>query len=211
MTRLHQIGATANQLSIVNVSYILGYVDRGGWHRSGTFLVNVPPDSANLVKTSVMLKVHEWVVKLPFQEMCWSYSKQTANGTRNVAYYMTTGLGPVSATHKKKLLIKTCTKITLSFVHFQEAYYSGDSSFESSKSSSRFKCKVVGGKKRGPRPKKLTWEEKRQKRSEANNRERQRMGQLNSAFDSLRYLLPKHGNDRELSKFETIQVRTGQN
>ena len=68
MTRLHQIGATANQLSIVNVSYILGYVDRGGWHRSGTFLVNVPPDSANLVKTSVMLKVHEWVANLPVQE-----------------------------------------------------------------------------------------------------------------------------------------------
>ena len=87
-------------------------------------------------------------------------------------------------------------------------YYSGDSSFESCKSSSSiFKCKVVGGKKRGPRPKKLSWEEKRQKRSEANNRERQRMGQLNSAFDSLRHLLPKHGNDRELSKFETIQVK----
>ena len=38
---------------------------------------------------------YEWVAKLPFQEMCWSYSKQKANGTSNVAYYMTTGLGPV--------------------------------------------------------------------------------------------------------------------
>jgi hypothetical protein len=65
---------------------------------------------------------------------------------------------------------------------------------------------VVGGKKRGPRPKKLTTEEKLEKRREANDRERVRMGQLNGAFDSLRHLLPKHGGDRELSKFETIQV-----
>lgn len=62
------------------------------------------------------------------------------------------------------------------------------------------------GKKRGPRPKKLTKDEKRQKRIDANDRERQRMGKLNSAFDNLRHLLPKHGNDRELSKFETIQI-----
>ena len=32
------------------------------------------------------------------------------------------------------------------------------------------------------------------------------MGQLNVAFDNLRNLLPRHGNDRELSKFETIQI-----
>lgn len=62
------------------------------------------------------------------------------------------------------------------------------------------------GKKRGPRPKLLTKEEKKQKRLDANDRERQRMGQLNLAFDNLRNLLPKHGNDRELSKFETIQI-----
>ncbi len=61
-------------------------------------------------------------------------------------------------------------------------------------------------KKRGPRPKVLTPLEKRQKRLDANDRERERMGKLNSAFDSLRHLLPRHGNDRELSKFETIQI-----
>ena len=96
------------------------------------------------------------------------------------------------------------------FSSLKESYFSGDSSFDdrSSKQGDRFRpSKVVGGKKRGPRPKKLTWEEKRLKRSEANNRERQRMGQLNTAFDNLRHLLPKHGNDRELSKFETIQVK----
>ena len=62
------------------------------------------------------------------------------------------------------------------------------------------------GKKRGPRPKQLTAEEKRQKRADANDRERQRMGQLNVAFNHLRDVLPKHGNDRELSKFETIHL-----
>ncbi len=61
-------------------------------------------------------------------------------------------------------------------------------------------------KKRGPRPKLLTAEEKRQKRVDANDRERQRMGQLNTAFNQLRHVLPRHGNDRELSKFETIQI-----
>ena len=62
------------------------------------------------------------------------------------------------------------------------------------------------GKKRGPRPKTLTAEEKRQKRLDANDRERQRMGQLNVAFSHLRNVLPKHGNDRELSKYETIHL-----
>ena len=38
-------------------------------------------------------------------------------------------------------------------------------------------------KKRGPRPKILTAEERRQKRADANDRERQRMGQLNTAFN----------------------------
>ena len=41
---------------------------------------------------------------------------------------------------------------------------------------------------------------------DANDRERERMGKLNTAFNSLRHLLPKHGNDRELSKFETVQI-----
>ena len=62
------------------------------------------------------------------------------------------------------------------------------------------------GKKRGPRPKLLTAEEKRKKRTDANDRERQRMGQLNVAFNHLRNVLPKHGNERELSKYETIHL-----
>lgn len=70
----------------------------------------------------------------------------------------------------------------------------------------RKKERTSCGKKRGPRPKKLTLEEKLKKRADANDRERERMGKLNTAFNALRHLLPKHGNDRELSKFETIQI-----
>ena len=64
------------------------------------------------------------------------------------------------------------------------------------------------GKKRGPRPKILSRVEKKQKRLDANDRERQRMGQLNTAFNLLRNILPKHPGcpDRELSKFETVQI-----
>ena len=72
----------------------------------------------------------------------------------------------------------------------------------------RSKTTMKIGKKRGPRPKVLTKTEKKQKRLDANDRERQRMGQLNTAFNSLRNLLPKHPGcpDRELSKFETVQI-----
>ncbi len=68
---------------------------------------------------------------------------------------------------------------------FQEVYLVGSPSSSSSPP-----------KKRGPRPKVLTPLERRQKRLDANDRERERMGKLNSAFDSLRHLLPRHGNDR---------------
>ena len=72
----------------------------------------------------------------------------------------------------------------------------------------RSKHTIKIGKKRGPRPKLLTHKEKKQKRLDANDRERQRMGELNTAFNSLRNLLPKHPGcpDRELSKFETVQI-----
>ena len=70
------------------------------------------------------------------------------------------------------------------------------------------KLSVKTGKKRGPRPKILSHHEKKQKRLDANDRERQRMGQLNTAFNCLRDLLPKHPGcpDRELSKYETVQI-----
>lgn len=46
----------------------------------------------------------------------------------------------------------------------------------------------------------------RKRRLAANARERRRMNSLNSAFDRLRDVVPSLGNDRKLSKFETLQM-----
>ncbi|XP_066974340.1 uncharacterized protein [Macrobrachium rosenbergii] len=47
---------------------------------------------------------------------------------------------------------------------------------------------------------------KRKRRLQANARERRRMNGLNSAFERLREVVPALGNDRKLSKFETLQM-----
>lgn len=46
----------------------------------------------------------------------------------------------------------------------------------------------------------------RKRRIAANARERRRMNSLNDAFDRLRDVVPSLGNDRKLSKFETLQM-----
>lgn len=46
----------------------------------------------------------------------------------------------------------------------------------------------------------------KKRRLAANARERRRMENLNKAFDRLRNHLPNHGNDRQLSKYETLQI-----
>lgn len=46
----------------------------------------------------------------------------------------------------------------------------------------------------------------RRRRLAANARERRRMNGLNDAFDRLREVVPSLGNDRKLSKFETLQM-----
>ncbi|XP_017123826.1 protein atonal [Drosophila elegans] len=62
----------------------------------------------------------------------------------------------------------------------------------------------AGGKKR--RGKQITPVVKRKRRLAANARERRRMQNLNQAFDRLRQYLPCLGNDRQLSKHETLQM-----
>lgn len=47
---------------------------------------------------------------------------------------------------------------------------------------------------------------KKKRRVAANARERRRMQNLNEAFDRLRQYLPALGNDRQLSKHETLQM-----
>lgn len=46
----------------------------------------------------------------------------------------------------------------------------------------------------------------KKRRLAANARERRRMQNLNKAFDRLRTVLPTMGNDRQLSKYETLQM-----
>ncbi|EDV92723.1 protein atonal [Drosophila grimshawi] len=60
------------------------------------------------------------------------------------------------------------------------------------------------GKKR--RNKQISPVVKRKRRLAANARERRRMQNLNTAFDRLRQYLPCLGNDRQLSKHETLQM-----
>lgn len=46
----------------------------------------------------------------------------------------------------------------------------------------------------------------KKRRLAANARERRRMNSLNDAFDRLRDVVPSLGNDRKLSKYETLQM-----
>ena len=46
----------------------------------------------------------------------------------------------------------------------------------------------------------------KKRRFAANARERRRMGGLNEAFDRLRNVVPSLGDDRKLSKYETLQM-----
>lgn len=63
---------------------------------------------------------------------------------------------------------------------------------------------VKSGKKR--RGKIVPVVVKKKRRLAANARERRRMQNLNQAFDRLRQYLPSLGNDRQLSKHETLQM-----
>uniref|UniRef100_A0A182KDA6 BHLH domain-containing protein n=1 Tax=Anopheles christyi TaxID=43041 RepID=A0A182KDA6_9DIPT len=61
---------------------------------------------------------------------------------------------------------------------------------------------VIGKRKRKQVPVQI----KKKRRLAANARERKRMQNLNDAFDRLRQYLPSLGNDRQLSKHETLQM-----
>jgi hypothetical protein len=56
------------------------------------------------------------------------------------------------------------------------------------------------------RERSLNPEVKKKRRLAANARERKRMNGLNDAFERLREHIPDLGNDRKLSKFETLQM-----
>lgn len=71
-----------------------------------------------------------------------------------------------------------------------------------SKAPSESAAPVIGKRKRKPVAPLI----KKKRRLAANARERKRMQSLNDAFDRLRTWLPSLGNDRQLSKHETLQM-----
>ncbi|KAH0810323.1 hypothetical protein GEV33_012470 [Tenebrio molitor] len=73
------------------------------------------------------------------------------------------------------------------------------------KSSYSNTCKYKKEPKKGLPPQ-AGMEVMKKRRLAANARERRRMNSLNDAFDRLRDVVPSLGNDRKLSKFETLQM-----
>ena len=65
--------------------------------------------------------------------------------------------------------------------------------------------KTSANRKRSP-PKKAAREVVKKRRLAANARERRRMLSLNVAFDRLREVVPAFSDDRQLSKYETLQM-----
>lgn len=76
------------------------------------------------------------------------------------------------------------------------------SAFAGHDSTGALQATTVGKRKRKP----VSPQIKKKRRLAANARERKRMQSLNDAFDRLRQYLPSLGNDRQLSKHETLQM-----
>ncbi|XP_001358832.2 protein atonal [Drosophila pseudoobscura] len=85
-----------------------------------------------------------------------------------------------------------------------EDFDGNDGSFDLADGDSEDASGSTSGKKR--RNKQISPVVKRKRRLAANARERRRMQNLNQAFDRLRQYLPCLGNDRQLSKHETLQM-----
>ncbi|XP_017008151.2 protein atonal [Drosophila takahashii] len=85
-----------------------------------------------------------------------------------------------------------------------EDFEGNDGSFDLADGENQDAAAGGSGKKR--RGKQITPVVKRKRRLAANARERRRMQNLNQAFDRLRQYLPCLGNDRQLSKHETLQM-----
>ncbi|GFY74633.1 protein atonal homolog 1 [Trichonephila inaurata madagascariensis] len=76
-----------------------------------------------------------------------------------------------------------------------------DSLFGDSSDASPLRCSKRKTSERSPAPIVM-----KKRRLAANARERRRMHSLNVAFDRLRDVVPSIGNDRKLSKYETLQM-----
>lgn len=88
-----------------------------------------------------------------------------------------------------------------------DGYRSADASHYGSQDfyKTSYSCKYKKESKKGAPPQ-AGVEVMKKRRLAANARERRRMNSLNDAFDRLRDVVPSLGNDRKLSKFETLQM-----
>ena len=81
-----------------------------------------------------------------------------------------------------------------------------DDSYEEEESTDLRRKKSSRSSQRRSRERHLHPEVKMKRRMAANARERKRMNGLNDAFERLRQHIPELGNDRKLSKYETLQM-----
>ncbi|KAF7262914.1 uncharacterized protein LOC143203884 [Rhynchophorus ferrugineus] len=85
------------------------------------------------------------------------------------------------------------------------SYRSNQEDYYKANLDAKYKRTDAGAKKQTPPPP-VGMEVMKKRRLAANARERRRMNSLNDAFDRLRDVVPSLGNDRKLSKFETLQM-----
>ena len=68
-------------------------------------------------------------------------------------------------------------------------------------------CTIAREKKRGPKPKQQSWALSQYKRNEANAKERERQGVINTGFDKLREIIPHPGpNSGKCEKLRKIDI-----
>ncbi|KAI8130052.1 Basic helix-loop-helix transcription factor amos [Lucilia cuprina] len=113
--------------------------------------------------------------------------------------------------HTAKYCYPSPTAISGSKVHYNNTYSSTNSHLNSTKFNlkrlqpSSLKS-TSASDKTSPTNTNCSQEVLRKRRLAANARERRRMNSLNDAFDKLRDVVPSLGNDRRLSKYETLQM-----
>ncbi|XP_063704044.1 protein atonal [Culicoides brevitarsis] len=127
------------------------------------------------------------------------------NGSLPVSMFKSEPVKASPAEKPKRKYTKKDTKITPTIKVESSGFESPDcsSSNEESLLNDSNSSKVGQKKRRGKMVPPVV---KKKRRLAANARERRRMQNLNTAFDRLRQYLPSLGNDRQLSKHETLQM-----
>ncbi|EDX13788.1 GD18530 [Drosophila simulans] len=108
----------------------------------------------------------------------------------------------ITATSTPTAAAESSASVNLYTEEFQNFDFDNSALFDDSVADDE-DLMLFSGRRRG---KQITPVVKRKRRLAANARERRRMQNLNQAFDRLRQYLPCLGNDRQLSKHETLQM-----